>query len=268
MVLCCPCFHVSRYVWRCSNLFVDAINSARYGKMSGESRIMFSLLVSDLILAPLNLFQETYLASAYFRQYSKKWIVVYFFPQCWHLSDFTTWILAKKWLSGQCPNSMRLPQGSPLLVIVYIFYNASLLTQASDMTDTTSLGFIDHVAFVTADKSPNTVWRRLQILANWELEWRKQHGAAFDQKKSQWMILTHWSLTDDLPQINLGEGTLGPQPQIKWLGVILDQKLTVSPHGRAIEKAGTRVVLQLARLARSGWGIPLTQCLQLIGSLI
>lgn len=35
-----------------------------------------------------------------------------------------------------------------------------------------------------------------------------------------------------------------------------------------MEKRGTRVVLQLARLARTSWGILLTQCLQLITSLI
>lgn len=40
------------------------------------------------------------------------------------------------------------------------------------------------------------------------------------------------------------------------------------PHGRALEKKGTQVVLQLAQLAKTGWGIPLRQCLQLTTSLI
>lgn len=58
------------------------------------------------------------------------------------------------------------------------------------------------------------------------------------------------------------------QTQVKWLGVTLDSKLTFAQQGRAIEKKGTRTVLQLARLARTGWGIPLSQCLQLTSSLV
>lgn len=164
--------------------------------------------------------------------------------------------------------NIGLPQGSPLSVILYILYNASLLTQAADLADTSSLGFIDDVAFITADRSLNKVRRRLQILANRELQWGRRHGAAFDRKKSQWMVLTHKPLPDQLPVLQLGDETLLPQQQVKWLGVIIDQKLTFTSHGRAVEKKGVQVALQLARLARTGWGIPLTQCMQLITSLI
>lgn len=114
----------------------------------------------------------------------------------------------------------------------------------------------------------NRIRRRLQILANRELQWGKWHGAAFDQKESQWLILTHRQLPEHLPVLTLGEVILQPQPQIKWLGVIIDRKLTFAAHGRAVEKKGSQVALQLARLARIGWGIPLSQCLQLTSSLI
>lgn len=161
--------------------------------------------------------------------------------------------------------SIGLPQGSPLSVILY---NSSLLSQEAGMPDMLSLGFIDDVAFITADKSLNTVRRRLQILANRELAWGSRHGAAFDRKKSQSMILTHRNLPDHLPSLKLGDEVLLPQPQVKWLGVIIDHKLSFSQHGRAVEKKGTQVVLQLARRARPGWGIPLPQCMQLISSLV
>lgn len=104
-----------------------------------------------------------------------------------------------------------LPQGSPLSVILYILYNSSLLTQAADLVDTSSLGFIEDVAFITADKSINTVRRRLQILAHRELAWGSCHGAAFDKKKSQWMVLTHRVLPDLLPTLILGGEVLQSQ---------------------------------------------------------
>lgn len=120
------------------------------------------------------------------------------------------------------------------------------------MPNTSSLGFIDVVAFLTADTSLNAVRRRLQTLANRELAWGSRHGAAFDQKKSQWLILTKRPLPSVLPQITLGDKVLNLQTQVKWLGVVLDKALTFAPHGRALKKKGTQIVLQLGRLARTG----------------
>lgn len=73
------------------------------------------------------------------------------------------------------------------------------------MPDTSSLGFIDDVAFITADRNLDTVRQRLQILANRELTWGSRHGAAFYTRKIQWMILTHKTLPDQLPTLALGE---------------------------------------------------------------
>lgn len=185
-----------------------------------------------------------------------------------YLTSRSTTIMFGDFESLPKPLPIGLPQGSPLSVILYILYNSSLLMQAGDMPDTSSLGFVDDVAFLTADRSLNTVCNRLQILANRELAWGSRHGAAFDQKKSQWLLLTRRQLPADLPRLCLGAETLTPQEAVKWLGVTLDRRLTFASHGRDLEKKGTRVVLQLARLARTGWGIPLSQCVQLTSSLI
>lgn len=185
-----------------------------------------------------------------------------------YLSNRSTTIMFGDFESSHKTLTIGLPQGSPLSVILYILYNSSLLKQAYDMPHTSALGFVDDVAFLTADRSLNTVRRRLQILANRELAWGSRHGAAFDQKKSQWLLLTRRPLPDDLPHLRLGAEKLQPQESVKWLGVTLDRKLNFASHGRSLEKKGTRVVLQLARLARTGWGIPLAQCAQLTSSLI
>lgn len=156
-----------------------------------------------------------------------------------YLSNRSTTISFGDFESEPMSLSIGLPQGSPLSVILYILYNSSLLTQAEDMPQATSLGFVDDIAFLTADKSLEAVRRRLQTLANRELAWVSHHGAAFDQKKSQWIILMRQPLPPTLPSITLGTDALLPQPQVKWLGVILDQQLNLLAHGRALEKKGT-----------------------------
>lgn len=76
-----------------------------------------------------------------------------------YLTDRSTTITFGDFESDPKPLAIGLPQGSPLSVILYILYNSSLLTQAGDMMDTSSLGFIDDVAFITADKSLHVVRR-------------------------------------------------------------------------------------------------------------
>lgn len=74
-----------------------------------------------------------------------------------YLHDRSTTITFGDYESRPKSLSIGLPQGSPLSVILYILYNSSLLNQAVDMKDTSSLVFIDDVAFVTADKYLNRI---------------------------------------------------------------------------------------------------------------
>lgn len=154
--------------------------------------------------------------------------------------------------------TIGLPQGSPLSVILYILYNSSLLRQAEGEEATIAMGFIDDVAFLTAQDNHDDVQRSLQQLANKELAWGKRHRAAFDRLKSQWMFLTHRKSPTPTPSIALEEVILTPQPHVKWLGVLVDSKLNFSLHIKTQAAKGLKSAHQLSSLARTGWGIPLT----------
>lgn len=163
--------------------------------------------------------------------------------------------------------TIGLPQGSPLSVILSILYNTPLLRIADGLQDTIALGFIDDVAFVTAGLSTEDVTQSLQSLADQELAWGSKYGAAFDRAKSQCMLFSHKTTTQQ-PIIKLGDVTLEPQPTTKWLGVLIDSKLRFTGHVQAQVANGSKVVNRLASLARTGWGIPLRQCKQLIAALV
>lgn len=164
--------------------------------------------------------------------------------------------------------TIGLLQGSPLLVILYILYNSPLLRVAESESNTISLAFINNVSFATAGASVKEVTQTLQHLADRGLEWGSKYGAAFDRAKSQWMLLTHKPPPPILPTILLGDVELTPQPHIKWLGVLLDPKLRFSSHVNAQLANGVKVANRLANIARTGWGVPLKQCLQLTSALI
>lgn len=103
---------------------------------------------------------------------------------------------------------------------------------------------------------------QLKCLETQELDCGSNHSAAFNKAKSQWMVLTHKPPLTSPPKLRLGDFELTPQPRIKWLGVIIDPKLKFT------ENVNTQVASQLVSIARTGWGIPLKQCLKLISSLV
>lgn len=126
--------------------------------------------------------------------------------------------------------TIGLPQGSPLSVILYILYNTSLLRQVEGTKESIAMGFIDDVAFLTARRTQDKVTSLLRALADKELCWGKKHRAAFDKQKSQWIMLTHRQAPSVAPTITLGDVTMTPQAQVKWLGVIIHPKITVTSH--------------------------------------
>lgn len=126
--------------------------------------------------------------------------------------------------------TIGLPKGSLLSVILYILYNSSLLQQVNGTKTSIAMGFIDNVAFLTARKTPTEVTATLQSLADKKLRWGKKHGAAFDRKKSQWMLLTHRKTNHNELVIQLGDVSVKPQPSVKWLGVTIEPKLTFTSH--------------------------------------
>lgn len=106
------------------------------------------------------------------------------------------------------------------------------------------------------------------MLVDHELAWDSNHGAAFNRQESQLMILTHKKPSKILPIINLDDFTLNPQPSVKWVGVIVDPKLTFSQHIATNAAKGVKVDKFLSFLARTNWGIPCSLCKHLIFSLV
>lgn len=55
---------------------------------------------------------------------------------------------------------------------------------------------------------------------------------------------------------------------IQWLGVLIDPKLRFAAHVQSQVSKGAAAANRLACLAKTGWGVPLKQCLRLTSALI
>jgi ribonuclease HI/exonuclease III len=142
-----------------------------------------------------------------------------------------------------------LPQGSPLSPILFLFFNADLVTsKGTDAED--SIAFIDDytVWTVGASAEANTKTIEEKILPRVET-WARDSGATFEPTKTEFIHFTRRSMIiEDLPKLRIMSEERPPVQEVKVLGVILDSELRFKAHAARAAKRGERAALALCRL--------------------
>jgi hypothetical protein len=159
-----------------------------------------------------------------------------------------------------------LPQGSPLSPILFLFLNANLVDVSITRRKGT-IAFVDDYTRWTVGSSAeaNTTVLQQKVIPR-ALEWAAQSGAAFEAEKTSFIHFTRNPRQRQLPAVPLqvNGATVAPAPEVKILGVILDQGLRFKSHiGKAANK-GMKAVLALRRLR----GLPPSVARQLFSSTV
>jgi hypothetical protein len=77
-----------------------------------------------------------------------------------------------------------IPQGSPLLVILFLFYNANLVKAGNPLTlPASGTSFVDNTNALAFGKLTEENCRMLQTVYEWFLEEARGHRASFAPKK-------------------------------------------------------------------------------------
>src|SRR5579859_2584948 len=74
-----------------------------------------------------------------------------------------------------------VPQGSPMLPILYLYYNSDLLEILGSRGQ--SLGFIDNIAYGVQGESGKENPKELERMMAIADKWRERHGARFETSK-------------------------------------------------------------------------------------
>jgi ribonuclease HI len=137
-----------------------------------------------------------------------------------------------------------------------MLYNADLL----DLTNTPdlALGFIDDITYgVSGTTTEDNVNALTNILQRSET-WRQRHGAQFEPSK---YMLVHFTRKqekryNEKAAIRLGDITINPTTEAKYLGVVFDRKLKFHVHMSHAIKKGTKFALAMSNIAKCTWGTP------------
>jgi hypothetical protein len=140
-----------------------------------------------------------------------------------------------------------LLQGSPLSLVLFLFFNADLVQRKID-TKGGSIAFIDdYSAWVTGPTAEaNRVG--IQAVIDRALEWERRSGATFEEDKTVIIHFTrHPERTDENPYMIKGQ-TIIPKKSGKILGLVMDSELRYEEHIKKAATRGLRAAMCLRRL--------------------
>ena len=117
-----------------------------------------------------------------------------------------------------------MPQGSPLSLLLYMFYNADFLDIAQQH-QATGLGFIDDIIYGVQGNTDKENVRKIKCILDEVEEWRKKHGVQFETSKYVLVHYTHNKRMETKASVTINKTTIKPSQEAKYLGVIFDQEL-------------------------------------------
>lgn len=144
---------------------------------------------------------------------------------------------------------LGIPQGSPLSPILYLLFNADLLQLPSKPSDPTS-GFIDDTAKLVVSNSVAHNIGTLNSFLRQADRWGVTNGSRYDYQKFQ--LIHFWgrktrpaSMEVDL---RFRAHVIQPTACVRYLGVLLDEKLSFKFHAEQALARGTRTLGAVGRL--------------------
>ena len=130
------------------------------------------------------------------------------------------------------------------------------------------LGFIDDITYRVEGFTDKGNARKLKQLLREVEEWRKKHGVQFETSKYILVHFTHNHNQATNAAITIGNVTIEPSNEAKYLGVIFDKELWFKTHLQYIIKKGTKAAMALSSIAKSSWGVQYKHACQLFTPVI
>ena len=163
--------------------------------------------------------------------------------------------------SSTKPITFGVPQGSilgPLLFIIYI----NDLPQISELAK--FIMYADDANIFIIGNSPDEVYNKLEILCSALIRWVDSNGLALNLRKTNYMIFSRQK-SINYRNVVISGVTIERKTEARFLGVILDEKLSWSQHIAAVKMKMSRYIGIMYKLKKH---LPLKARIQIYHSFV
>ena len=169
-------------------------------------------------------------------------------------------------LSNPYPQHEGVPQGSVLSCTLFGLAINDLPSEMPQYVESSL--YVDDFAVFTRSANLAAAERRVQTAVNKGVKWTEAHGFSFSPQKTVAMHFTKKrGLFPDM-NITMGNHTITNAETTKFLGLILDRKLSYVPHLKQLKTKCTKSIDILKCLSQQSWGSDKTTLLRVYRSLI
>ena len=158
-----------------------------------------------------------------------------------------------------------VPQGSVLSVTLFAIAINSIMESVPPGVQGTL--FVDDFAIYCSASTALEACRKLQTTINSVTKWADSKGFKFSSQKTKAIRFTRTRKVEEIPTLFLKDEILPYEDQIKFLGVILDEKLTFSAHINDLCIRVKKSLNILKVVSHTDWGADRTMLLRLYTSL-
>ena len=169
-------------------------------------------------------------------------------------------------LSDFYDQEMGVPQGSILSVTLFLIKINSIASCIKPGVDCSL--FVDDFGVCYRSRSMQTIERKLQQHMYKIQEWADNNGFKFSQTKTVCMHFCQRRKVHPDPQLQLNHVLIPVVKEHKFLGIILDSKLSFLPHIKHLKKKCQKALNLLRVVSNTDWGGDQTVLLRLYRAFV
>lgn len=164
-------------------------------------------------------------------------------------------------LSDNFTQDQGVPQGSVLSVTLFLISINKILNQFHPPVKGSL--FVDDLHISCEGADMRIIERQLQTAINNIVKWADNNGFSFSPSKTKCVHFCRKRGLHPDPEVCLRNETIPIVPEVKYLGILFDKKLSFLPHIQDLRKKCLRALNILKVLSNTSWGADRTSLLRI-----
>ena len=162
------------------------------------------------------------------------------------------------------------PQGGILSPLLWNLVINSLLASLKELLLEEDLvtGFADDLNTILVGDDPDQLMRRQQEVARTVDRWCTDNGLELSAEKSCLVLFTWRTKFSISEAVTIGGHALHFQSNVRYLGVLLNEKLSWTPHIKQATSKGSATLARANRVVGKTWGLSASRCKIILDAVV